>query len=178
MNYLLEELGQLGYLLRRDDPEDKRSRLMELTQRGYAVRRIMRETVAAIEADLQRELGHDALEQLRRLLVALNGSRSSRNIGSGPARHPSSRKGARTEPPQLNLRGRLRCSHGASLNVGSWRGPSRLTRSVLAIRGTQDVPICAASGHLGTVVMRSRSASAFGMAGTVSATKVVRPSDH
>src|ERR1035441_2157013 len=74
MNYLLRELEQLGYLERRDDPEDKRSRRIELTERGYAVRRIMRESVARIEADLQRELGRDKVEQLRKLLTALNGS--------------------------------------------------------------------------------------------------------
>lgn len=34
----------------------------------------MRESVAGIEADLERELGHDELAQLRQLLVALNGS--------------------------------------------------------------------------------------------------------
>lgn len=68
------ELEQLGYLERRDDPEDKRSRRIELTERGYAVRRIMRESVARIEGDLQRELGRDKVDQLRTLLTALNGS--------------------------------------------------------------------------------------------------------
>ena len=74
MNYLLGELEQLGYLHRRDDPTDKRSRRIELTKRGYAVRRVLRESVAAIEADLERELGRDQLTQLRRLLATLNGS--------------------------------------------------------------------------------------------------------
>ncbi len=74
MNYLLRELEQLGYLERRDDPQDKRSRRIELTERGNAVRRIMRESVVGIEADLERELGRDAVEQLRQLLTALNGS--------------------------------------------------------------------------------------------------------
>lgn len=74
MNYLLGELEQLGYLERREDPADKRSRRVELTKRGYAVRRSMRKSVADIEAELDRELGKDALAQLRRLLVALNDS--------------------------------------------------------------------------------------------------------
>jgi DNA-binding MarR family transcriptional regulator len=74
MNYLLGELEQLGYLQRRDDPTDKRSRRIELTKRGYAVRRVLRESVAGIEAELERELGHERLTELRQLLVALNGS--------------------------------------------------------------------------------------------------------
>jgi hypothetical protein len=37
-------------------------------------RRIMRESAAGIEADLERELGHDELAQLRQLLVALSGA--------------------------------------------------------------------------------------------------------
>ncbi len=74
MNYLLGELEQLGYLERRGDPEDKRSRRIELTERGYAVQRILRASVSAIEADLERDLGTNELAQLRQLLVALNGS--------------------------------------------------------------------------------------------------------
>jgi DNA-binding MarR family transcriptional regulator len=75
MNYLLGELEHLGYLVRRDDPADKRSRRIELTKRGFAVRRTMRESVTSIEADLERELGHKQWLQLRQLLVALNGSK-------------------------------------------------------------------------------------------------------
>ncbi|MGA7417507.1 MAG: MarR family transcriptional regulator [Acidimicrobiales bacterium] len=79
MNYLLGELEQLGYLVRRSDPGDKRSRRIVLTKRGYAVQRILRESVRGIEADLERELGHDELVQLRQLLVVLNGSRFVRD---------------------------------------------------------------------------------------------------
>jgi DNA-binding MarR family transcriptional regulator len=74
MNYLLRELEQLGYLRRHDDPLDKRSRRIELTERGMAVRDLMRKSVTSIESGLERELGRDTLDQLRQLLVALNGS--------------------------------------------------------------------------------------------------------
>jgi DNA-binding MarR family transcriptional regulator len=74
MNYLLGELEQLGYLDRRVDPDDKRSRRIELTERGRAVRRTMRESVLGIEAELEEELGHDEVERLRRHLTTLNGS--------------------------------------------------------------------------------------------------------
>ena len=79
MNYLLRELEQLGYLVSRDDHDEKRSRRIELTERGYAVRRLMRESVAGIEADLEHELGRDEVAQLRRHLVTLNGSAFVRN---------------------------------------------------------------------------------------------------
>jgi len=75
MNYLLGELEQLGYLVRRDDPADKRSRRIELTKRGTAVRRVMRKCVAGIEAELEDELGHDDLVRLRQMLVALNSTK-------------------------------------------------------------------------------------------------------
>lgn len=75
MNYLLGELEQLGYLVRRDDPADKRSRRIELTKRGDAVRRVMRKSVAGIEAELESELSHDGLVQLRQMLVALNSTK-------------------------------------------------------------------------------------------------------
>jgi DNA-binding MarR family transcriptional regulator len=75
MNYLLGDLEHSGYLVRRDDPADKRSRLIELTKRGHAVQRVLRESVTGIEADLERELGHDELAELRQLLAVLNGSK-------------------------------------------------------------------------------------------------------
>ena len=74
MNYLLGELEELGYLQRHRDPEDKRARRIELTERGQVVRRIMRGIVADVEAELTRELGADDMAQLRRLLISLNGS--------------------------------------------------------------------------------------------------------
>jgi len=79
MNYLLGELEQLGYLVRRDDPTDKRSRRIELTERGVAVRQVMRDSVLGIEAELERELGRDRLVELRRRLAELNGSLFIRN---------------------------------------------------------------------------------------------------
>ncbi|HEY2564270.1 MAG TPA: MarR family transcriptional regulator [Acidimicrobiales bacterium] len=72
MNYLLRELEDLGYLVRRVDPEDKRSRRIELTDRGMAAREILRTTVSAIENDMARELGPKEFAQLKTLLMALN----------------------------------------------------------------------------------------------------------
>ena len=74
VNYLLGQLEHLGYLVRRDDADDKRSRRIELTERGQAVRRTIRATMTAIETDLDRELGRTDFARLRQLLVTLNGS--------------------------------------------------------------------------------------------------------
>jgi DNA-binding MarR family transcriptional regulator len=72
LNYLLGELERLGYLTRRDDPEDRRSKRVHLTERGWAVVRTIRRTVRRIEADLERELGESRFAELRGLLIDLN----------------------------------------------------------------------------------------------------------
>ena len=74
MNYLLGQLEQLGYLVRGDDDTDGRSRRVSLTERGWAVRQCLRDSVTAIEAELEVELGHAQLDQLRSLLTELNQS--------------------------------------------------------------------------------------------------------
>jgi DNA-binding MarR family transcriptional regulator len=72
VNYLLGGLEKAGYVRRADDPDDRRSRRVELTARGEVVRRTIRASVAGIEAELAAELGERALAQLRQLLVRLN----------------------------------------------------------------------------------------------------------
>jgi DNA-binding MarR family transcriptional regulator len=72
MNYLLGQLEQLGYLRRSADLEDQRSRRVQLTDRGEALRRVVRRTVTRIEKELETELGSTSYAQLRRLLVRLN----------------------------------------------------------------------------------------------------------
>jgi DNA-binding MarR family transcriptional regulator len=72
VNYLLGALEQSGYVQRSDDPDDRRSRRIELTDRGEAVRRTIRAAVADIESELADELGTRSFEQLRALLVKLN----------------------------------------------------------------------------------------------------------
>src|SRR5437868_3070038 len=64
MNYLLGQLEQLGYLDRRDDPDDLRSKRVHLTPRGEALRRAIRRTVTTIEAELEAELGTAEYAQL------------------------------------------------------------------------------------------------------------------
>jgi DNA-binding MarR family transcriptional regulator len=82
MNYLLGQMEQLGYLTRDDDPDDKRSKRIHLTERGHAAARTIRDTVAEIEAELERELGPARFNQLREVLVRLNDSSMVRDFYS------------------------------------------------------------------------------------------------
>jgi DNA-binding MarR family transcriptional regulator len=72
MNYLLGDLERSGYLVRVDDPADRRSRRVHLTERGRAVAQTIRATVGEIESELEAQLGTDQFAELRRLLVELN----------------------------------------------------------------------------------------------------------
>ncbi|HTK66750.1 MAG TPA: MarR family transcriptional regulator [Pseudonocardia sp.] len=74
MNYLLGQLERLGYVERRDDPDDQRSKRVHLTTRGEALRVVVRRTVGTIERELEAELGPSSYNQLRELLVLLNES--------------------------------------------------------------------------------------------------------
>lgn len=76
MNYLLGQLERLGYLDRRDDPDDLRSKRVYLTPRGEALRQAIRRTVTKIEAELEAELGEASYAQLRTLLVRLNDTKT------------------------------------------------------------------------------------------------------
>jgi DNA-binding MarR family transcriptional regulator len=78
MNYLLGQLEQLGYVERRDDPDDQRSKHVHLTERGQALRSAIRRTVTKIERELEDELGTTSYAQLRKLLVRLNDTKTIR----------------------------------------------------------------------------------------------------
>jgi DNA-binding MarR family transcriptional regulator len=72
LNYLLGELERLGYLERRPDPDDQRSRRVALTRRGNRVVRTIRDAVAEIETEWSSRLGAKRFEQLRGLLQELS----------------------------------------------------------------------------------------------------------
>ena len=78
MNYLLGQLEQLGYVERRDDPDDQRSKHVHLTERGQALRSVIRRTVTKIEREVEDELGATSYAQLRKLLVRLNDTKTIR----------------------------------------------------------------------------------------------------
>jgi DNA-binding MarR family transcriptional regulator len=72
LNYLLGELERLGYLQRRPDPDDLRSKRVALTRRGTAAIRVIREAVAEIETAWAQQLGPERFAQFRALLLELN----------------------------------------------------------------------------------------------------------
>jgi DNA-binding MarR family transcriptional regulator len=72
MNYLLGQLEGLGYLERRDDPDDGRFTRVYLTDRGDSTREVIRAAVRDVEAEWANEMGARDLEKLRTLLTQLN----------------------------------------------------------------------------------------------------------
>jgi DNA-binding MarR family transcriptional regulator len=72
LNYLLGELERLGYLERRPDPEDLRSKRIALTPRGTSAIDVIREAVGEVEAAWARQLGQKRFAELRGLLLELN----------------------------------------------------------------------------------------------------------
>jgi len=74
LNYLLGQLEIAGYLERRTDPGDPRSRRVHLTQRGEAAMETIRTAVVDVEREWAEALGHEDLETLRALLVRLSAS--------------------------------------------------------------------------------------------------------
>ncbi len=73
LNYLLGELEGLDYLERRADPDDRRSKRIALTPRGVAAVRVIREAVGEVETAWARQLGGERFDELRHLLLELNG---------------------------------------------------------------------------------------------------------
>jgi DNA-binding MarR family transcriptional regulator len=71
-NYLLGQLERLGYLERRPDAGDGRSKRIALTDRGERAAYTIRDAVRDVEREWEAQLGHDRFAQLRTLLLELN----------------------------------------------------------------------------------------------------------
>jgi DNA-binding MarR family transcriptional regulator len=72
LNYLLGELERLGYLERRPDPDDLRSKRVAVTRRGKSAIAVIREAVGEMETEWGQQLGEKRFAQLRDLLLELN----------------------------------------------------------------------------------------------------------
>lgn len=72
LNYLLGQLETLGYLERVPDPDDHRSKRVQLTRRGHGAMRTMRTAVAEIEREWEAALGTEDVDQLRAILTRLS----------------------------------------------------------------------------------------------------------
>lgn len=73
-NYLLGQLERLGYLERRPDADDGRSKRIVLTDRGERAAYTIRDAVTDVERDWAAKLGKDRFADLKALLVELNQS--------------------------------------------------------------------------------------------------------
>jgi DNA-binding MarR family transcriptional regulator len=71
MGELVDELEQLGYVVRRPDPTDRRAKRIVLTSRGAACIAAGIVTIEGIEQQLTDRLGERGHQQLRRLLTKL-----------------------------------------------------------------------------------------------------------
>jgi len=72
LNSLLGELERLGYLERRPDPDDLRSKRVALTPRGTSAIGVIRDAVGEMETAWAQQLGPERFAQLRNLLLELN----------------------------------------------------------------------------------------------------------
>ena len=70
-NYLLGQLERLGYLERRPDSHDGRSKRIALTDRGERAAYTIRDAVRDVEREWEAQLGRDRFAQLRTLLLEL-----------------------------------------------------------------------------------------------------------
>jgi DNA-binding MarR family transcriptional regulator len=71
INHLLGQLERLGYVTRRADPEDHRYTRVDVTPRGDAAIRAIREIILEVEAEWEAEVGAKRFTQLKRLLAEL-----------------------------------------------------------------------------------------------------------
>jgi DNA-binding MarR family transcriptional regulator len=71
VNYLLGQVEELGYLERRSDPDDRRSKRIALTSRGESARAVIRDSVAGLEREWAEALGARRFAQLKDLLADL-----------------------------------------------------------------------------------------------------------
>lgn len=71
MAELVDDLERLGYLERRPDPDDRRAKLVSLTDAGWQAIRKGRQVIELIEADWGKRLGEERFESLCQSLQAL-----------------------------------------------------------------------------------------------------------
>lgn len=72
LNYLLGQLEETGYLERVDDPDDRRSKRIRMTKRGWAAGKVMRAAVGEVEQEFVDAHGKKELANLLELLTRLN----------------------------------------------------------------------------------------------------------
>jgi DNA-binding MarR family transcriptional regulator len=71
MNHLLHQLEAAGYLVREQHPDDRRTRVVRLTDRGWAAMRVIEEAVQGLEKQWVETLGETTYAQLQHALLRL-----------------------------------------------------------------------------------------------------------
>jgi DNA-binding MarR family transcriptional regulator len=72
MNHLLGQLETEGYLRRESDPSDRRTRLVQLTERGHEAWAVLVRIIDEIESEWRAVLGERAYLDLQEALTVLN----------------------------------------------------------------------------------------------------------
>jgi DNA-binding MarR family transcriptional regulator len=72
----VSDLERLGYAERVADPRDGRAKIIRLTERGHAARRMGFEIISAIEREWAADYGAERVAQARELLIDLVGPAS------------------------------------------------------------------------------------------------------
>jgi DNA-binding MarR family transcriptional regulator len=72
MNHLLHQLEAGGYITRESHPDDRRTRVVRLTQRGWEAAAVIDETMARLEKEWWTALGEEAYTGLSRALERLS----------------------------------------------------------------------------------------------------------
>ena len=89
--YLVDQLERAGYVRRVPDPTDARARLVQIAERGVAVREVAKATEAEVEAEWAAHLGPRVTDQLRRALTRLRDVVDPFMEDGEPVRRPATR---------------------------------------------------------------------------------------
>jgi DNA-binding MarR family transcriptional regulator len=71
MAELVAEIERRGYLQRTTDPADRRARIIEFTDQGWATVNLALSALGELEAEIASRLGEPAVEQLRSTLLQI-----------------------------------------------------------------------------------------------------------
>jgi DNA-binding MarR family transcriptional regulator len=71
MNHLLHQLEEAGYIVREAHPQDRRTRVVRLTDRGHSALDVIRRSALELEREWASALGEDVYTALRHGLVRL-----------------------------------------------------------------------------------------------------------
>lgn len=95
MGYLVDDLQTLGYIERVPDPNDRRAKILRLTERGRAAEQIVRQVIADLEARWTARMAPGEFAELTRLLRQLielmEGDEFAARLTSAPARAVAAR---------------------------------------------------------------------------------------